>query len=159
MSFLGKITMFSLASAVIFSAAAIVVPVVLHVYYGKTPTTSSIIPVGLEPEAAHSSRSAHNTILFYSGGLIFLGVGIVVSLGDSWRKPVYKHTGLLITTGLVLFTMLFLMFMPLSWDFLGFWKWCEFVEIGLRMKLVIVIVSIISLLLMLIVQKLLYYIQ
>jgi hypothetical protein len=104
-------------------------------------------------------RTPETTILFFTGSLLYLGIGLVVSQGESWRKPVYKHVGLIITTLCVLFSVLFLMFMPVSWDFLGFWRWCDFVELGFGMKVVIVLASVIAVIGMILVERLLYCLE
>lgn len=93
------------------------------------------------------------TLVFYTGSFLMIFVGIVVSLGSGWRKSVTKHTELLVVTAVVIFAFMFLLFMPTTWDVLGFWRWCEFVDVGITMKVVIVIVCVVVLGLMIVGEK------
>jgi len=124
----------------------------------RVPSPDAALTANSEGEDSPDVTNPHNsqtTMLFFIGTLLYIFIALAISLGAEWRRPLYTHVGLLLTAVALVFTTLFLMFMPLSWDVAGFWSWCEFVELGLNMKLLLIGISLIALVLLLVGEKVL----
>jgi len=139
---LGFGTMSSVAMLLVLSVVGLFVPLLLH----AAGPRDTILP----------DFNQILTIMFFTGALLYISLGITVSLGFEWREPVYLRAGLFATCTCGLFGVLFLMFMPLSWDVAGFWSWSKMVDIGTPTKIAILVVSAVTFALCMICEALIF---
>jgi len=121
---------------------------------GTAPLNSSLNDETALLHGQDVARITETSVVWYLGVFLYAALGLAVSFGGSFRKPIWFNFGIVITALAVLVIGIFLLFMPPSIDFLGFWSWCRFVELPPQHQAIIMVGGFLGFFLILIYEKL-----